>query len=483
MSFRRRRHAVPAIAMTLAVLGSGARASEPVYVGSIQEGLTAPMSLDVHGNQIVVLEPYTRQIAQYSADGFEQRRIDIDARARALARLRPSVYLFCDRGRASVRAVDVGTGMTWTFLESAGDPVDVVVDGGSCYVLDAGGRVVVTNLDGGVQREIPLALPGGGRLAAPSGLARDSLHDRLYVLDQVASNVTRFAGDGAHLGTFGSFGGGVGEVTRGGEIACDLDGRVYVTDRYQGRVVVYDEAGDFVCNVDPLELGADRLAVPTGIAVDSEGLLYVASTEGRRIQIFYLDHEASPGVLLARPLHPADQAGVTCGDLRLVAAIERTTELVAEAAGVPILQDGGQGGSDSLTAEWRPELECTESTLFAWQVRARAADEVGPWSPLHWFVAEPLGAAFRLGRNYPNPFGPRTAIPFRAPRGANVRLRVLDLRGRVVWASDLREAAGGDGEVVWDGRNDAGRRVSAGVYFYQLSADGFVATRKMVLLR
>jgi DNA-binding beta-propeller fold protein YncE len=492
-----------ALALPLVLAASdGARAAEPVYVGSIREGLTAPMSLDVHGNQIAVLEPYTRQIVLYSADGFEQRRLDIDARARALARLRPSVYLFCDRGRASVRAVDVGTGAAWTFLTAAGDPVDVVVDGERCYVLDGRGRVVVTDLAGAVQREIPLVRPGGGTLIAPAALARDATRDRLYVLDQVASSVTSFAGDGTHLGTFGSFGAGVGEVTRGGEIACDLDGYLYVSDRYQGRVTVFDAAGNFVCNIDPIDLGAERMAVPTGIAVDAQGLLYVASTESRRIQLFYLDHEASADVLLARPLYPTDQAGVTCDDLLLVALIERPadaprpsgadfrllrggdlSELVAEASNVPVSEEEPGGGADSVTAEWRPELDCTEATLFAWQVRGRSIDEVGPWSPLQWFVAEPSRPIFQLGRNYPNPFHPRTAIPFQVPAGAEARLRVLDLHGREVWASHLRDSSGGFNEVVWDGRNQEGRRVAAGVYFYQLSADGFIATRKMVLLR
>jgi FlgD Ig-like domain/NHL repeat len=86
--------------------------------------------------------------------------------------------------------------------------------------------------------------------------------------------------------------------------------------------------------------------------------------------------------------------------------------------------------------------------------------------------------------NTPNPFRPATRIAFLLPAGADrdARLRVFDAQGRVVRTFD-RAFTPGRNEVVWDGTNDAGLHVSAGVYFYRLDVAADALTQKMVLVR
>ncbi len=92
--------------------------------------------------------------------------------------------------------------------------------------------------------------------------------------------------------------------------------------------------------------------------------------------------------------------------------------------------------------------------------------------------------AARLLGNEPNPFNPRTVIALRAERAGPVRLAVHDVRGRRVrslLATAL--AAGETRRITWDGRDDAGRAVPAGVYLVRLESDGGADDRKLVLLK
>ncbi|MBK6900539.1 MAG: T9SS type A sorting domain-containing protein [bacterium] len=100
-------------------------------------------------------------------------------------------------------------------------------------------------------------------------------------------------------------------------------------------------------------------------------------------------------------------------------------------------------------------------------------------------TAAPPALATLLGANYPNPFNPSTTFSFALDRDATVSLAVFDLRGhRVRTVVEGRLAAGDYRNVyAWDGRDDQGRAVTSGTYFYRLTTDsGFVESRKMTLL-
>ena len=90
--------------------------------------------------------------------------------------------------------------------------------------------------------------------------------------------------------------------------------------------------------------------------------------------------------------------------------------------------------------------------------------------------------------NYPNPFNPETWIPYRLAEDAFVTLTIYDQTGRVVRTLDVghRIAAVYENRakaIYWDGRNELGEQVASGIYFYQLSAGDYSATRRMVILK
>jgi hypothetical protein len=92
-------------------------------------------------------------------------------------------------------------------------------------------------------------------------------------------------------------------------------------------------------------------------------------------------------------------------------------------------------------------------------------------------------ATLSLGANVPNPFHEATRITVSLPERSDVNVAVFDVSGRRVAtiASGVREA--GAHELTWDGTNDAGQRVGAGVYFYRLETGKQTLTRKLLLVR
>ena len=94
----------------------------------------------------------------------------------------------------------------------------------------------------------------------------------------------------------------------------------------------------------------------------------------------------------------------------------------------------------------------------------------------------------RLLPNYPNPFNPETWIPFELAGDASVIIRIYDQRGNVIRRMDVGYRPAGryvtSGKAVyWDGKNNSGESLSSGTYFYQISAGGDEATRKMMILK
>jgi hypothetical protein len=91
-----------------------------------------------------------------------------------------------------------------------------------------------------------------------------------------------------------------------------------------------------------------------------------------------------------------------------------------------------------------------------------------------------------MGVVYPNPFAGQLRIDYVlsvSDRSA-ARLCVYDVSGRLV--SDLSaqlSVIGSPASVMWDGCDDLGRRVPAGVYFVKLTAAGYQNVQKTVLLK
>ncbi|MBN2172322.1 MAG: carboxypeptidase regulatory-like domain-containing protein [Candidatus Krumholzibacteriota bacterium] len=119
------------------------------------------------------------------------------------------------------------------------------------------------------------------------------------------------------------------------------------------------------------------------------------------------------------------------------------------------------------------EAALDDFTLYGYQLpdMTGAADESPP------AMVTLLGAV-------PNPFNPATAIRFGLPAAGPVTLRIFDVNGRLVRTlAAARPFAAGVHAVSWDGRDEAGRPASSGIYLYRLEAGGIRLAGKAVLLK
>ncbi|NOZ60607.1 MAG: S8 family serine peptidase [Calditrichaeota bacterium] len=98
-------------------------------------------------------------------------------------------------------------------------------------------------------------------------------------------------------------------------------------------------------------------------------------------------------------------------------------------------------------------------------------------------VEMPLPNDYSLSQNSPNPFNSSTSFRFEIPRATHVAIEVYNILGKKVRTliNERREA--GFYTVYWDGIDDNGEQVGSGIYFYNMAADQFHATHKMIVVR
>jgi flagellar hook assembly protein FlgD len=83
----------------------------------------------------------------------------------------------------------------------------------------------------------------------------------------------------------------------------------------------------------------------------------------------------------------------------------------------------------------------------------------------------------------PNPFSGQTSLSFSLEKTQKVSLGIYDLAGRRLRQLVDADLGPGGHFHSWNGRDAAGRKVPAGVYFYRLEVEGVVETKRLTLVR
>ena len=89
----------------------------------------------------------------------------------------------------------------------------------------------------------------------------------------------------------------------------------------------------------------------------------------------------------------------------------------------------------------------------------------------------------QLQQNAPNPFNSQTILSYFLPKSGMVRLELFSVTGQRVAVLRQGPQQAGYHRLHWDGRDDEGRPLASGIYFYRLKTTNGILTRKFTLLR
>jgi|GEM_PF-1580988 len=279
----------------------------------------------------------------------------------------------------------------------------------------------------------------GGNLSLPSGIAFDNAGN-IWVSDRLHHKIKKFDSSGNLLFEFGTKGSGYGEIDR--PIGIGINGeKVYIADSRNARISIFDTTGNFIGVIGD----SAGLLLPFGLVLDSTGCLFVSDFLGNRV----LEFDPYGGQLLE----------------------------------IDSILDAPSGLALSDNEKTLYVSDTKHKRVLAFVVRDEPPDSTG---------GGPMGGESQISRRfylekiYPNPFKDRLVIKFQGVTSSQypvASIRIYDISGRVVKSFSLTTDYCVLGTIVWDGKDDLGRRLPSGVYFVRLEINGFKKIEKVILLR
>ncbi len=164
-------------------------------------------------------------------------------------------------------------------------PVYVAVSPkGGVYVSDRDAATIyIFSPDGALQGTVASPVAGGW---APLGLSFDK-KGNLYVTDVTPDNhrILVLDPEGKLLRQFGKEGKADGEFWFPNGVAIDKQGRIYVSDSNNGRVQIFDSAGNLLYKISR-GMGRGDLSLPRGIGLDDDNRLFVVDTSAQEVKVY-----------------------------------------------------------------------------------------------------------------------------------------------------------------------------------------------------
>lgn len=179
--------------------------------------------------------------------------------------------------------------------EGIGRPAALAVSGKRVYVSDVKKhRVAVYGIDGTFLQAFGRRGNKTGEFNFPTYMWFDAKAGRLWVTDSGNFRLQWFGPDGRYGGFIGENGNRPGYLARPRGVAVDSEGHVFVVDAAFEAFQIFDDMKNLLLFVGRAGDGPGRFSMPGGIFIDGRDRVYVADTQNARVQVFQYIKEVKP---------------------------------------------------------------------------------------------------------------------------------------------------------------------------------------------
>ena len=264
---------------------------------------------------------------------------------------------------------------------------------------------------------------------------------------------------------------------------------------YRVRVTVCDagvypsmkgfaETGNFRINI----AGNDDLGpkvIPNSIIVANNPKFVTATDTLLPFTAVVSDSETGLGTIGAASYIAKSPSGNFSGEQPMQVTDGSWNEVVEDVnASIRFIYTPGAVRVCSLFVRGRDNATYRAQNWGAWYYRTFTLID-GDIRPLQGISEANTGMplSYTLSSPMPNPTKGTVRINYAVPQNARVSLKVYNCLGQIVRTLVEAEQNPGFYTVIWDGNDDIGRKLAAGIYFYQFTADKFSDTKKAILLK
>jgi DNA-binding beta-propeller fold protein YncE len=256
------------------------------------------------GQRLWVADPGGRCLHVFDLDRREYTKIEQAGGEHLLAPVGLGLgpeqsVLVCDSEAVAVYRFNADTG---SFLESLRLPEDVIrpaaitysAADGMLYVVDvAAHNIKVLDLDGRLHRLVGRRGLKPGEFNFPCDIVDDG--ELIWIVDAGNHRVQGLTRSGEPRFTIGQAGDAMGDLALPKGVALDSDGHVYVVDARFENVQVFDREGALLLVFGQEGIGPGEFWLPSGIFIDSNDRIWICDSYNRRVQVFdYLKHPGQP---------------------------------------------------------------------------------------------------------------------------------------------------------------------------------------------